>query len=136
MDLSSFYQTAAFILSVVAIVLSAIRFKREIAVIGSKIEFLKRVRYDIDADHGSLRERKRWHYQFDLIFQNQGDRHGLLIIDDIETDLFETVAQMKKGVRHERQFPIAIPILDGVVAKIRFGGYVYRFEENKKDSYS
>lgn len=133
MDLSSFYQGATFVLAVVAIVLSAIRFKREITVIGPKIEFLTRERYGVDADHSSLRERKRWHYQFDLTFQNQGDRHGLLIIDSIETDLFETVAQMKDNMRYERQYPIVIPIKDGDIAKIRFGGNVYRFEETKKD---
>lgn len=133
MGLSSFYQAAAFVLSVAAIVLSANRFKREITVIGPKIEFLTRERYDVDADHSSLHERKRWHYQFDLIFQNQGDRHGLLIIDSIETVLFETVAQMKGNMRYERQYPIVVPINDGDIAKMRFGGYVYRFEETKKD---
>lgn len=128
-----FSQAAAFALSVVAILLHVFRFKREITVIGPKIKFLTRRRYDVDADHGSLREYKRWHYQFDLIFMNQGDRNGILIIDDIETDLFETVALMKGNVRYERQYPIPIQIKAGEFTKTRFGGMVYQFEENKKD---
>lgn len=127
------FQLFALGFSLVAILISLWRFKKEITVIGPDIWLRTRAIYEIDADHGSLRERERWHYQFDILFHNLGDRNGLIEIDRINSNLFETIALMKKGIRHERQFPLAIPVKDDEIAKVRFGGYVYRFEEKKKD---
>lgn len=128
MDFFQFVSLAGIVISIIAFLISLWRFKEEIKVIGPDIRMLMRDNFQIDAHHASLRERELWGYQFDLIFHNQGDKNGLVIITGIESEPFETIALWKDGMRHERQYPLAIPIRDGEIEKVAFHGNVYSFE--------
>ena len=111
--------------------MSLFRFKKEITVVGSDIILFNLSNFKVDSDHSSYVEKKRWHYQFELIFSNNGDRNGILIIDSIENNYFDAIAIMENGVRHLRMFPIKRIIDDGSHEKIKFGGFVKRFVGNE-----
>lgn len=123
-------------LALIAIIISFWRFKREIKIEGPIIDYLSRQIIPIDADHSALRGDRRWHFQFDLIFYNRGDRTGVAFIDAISSKHFETFAEMTGKMRVERQFPKSILIRDKSLEKIRFGGYVNRFDEEIEDDLS
>lgn len=127
------YPTASIIIAIIAIFLSIFRFKRELTVIGSKIEFVNIIELEIDADHSSLQENTKWHYQFELLFKNQGDRNGMMLIDKIESNLFDAIALMKGGVRHLRKFPVTKMIQSGDFLTIKFASYASAFSSTYKD---
>lgn len=123
---------ASIAIAIIAISLSLYRFKRELTVIGPQIKFINILDFEIDADHSAIQERTRWHYQFELIFKNHGDRNGMMLIDKIESNFFDAIALMENRVRHLRKFPIKKMIQPEDFLTIKLGSYAIAFPDDFK----